>query len=384
MMVALLLYAYCVGERSSRRIERRCHEDIAFRVITANAAPDHTTIARFRQVNEQALASCFIEILRLSAAAGLLRIGLVALDGTKVEANASLRANRSLKAIESEVVAMLAEAAATDAEEDQLFGSGRRGDELPASLASPTGRLARLKECRQRLMAEDPQRAYQAELARRAAREKQTGNSLVGRPPKPKVATKNTLAANPTDPHSRIMKEQHRYLQGYNAQAVVTEDLIIVAAGVTDQPADSRQLHPMLKETKASLAAIGVPPAVGVLVADSGYYSEANLTEAGVEDPELFIAMTNDRDQRRGVARGKGFGKGRYGTEMRARLTSECGREIYGKRRQMVEPVFGEIKCSRGADRFMRRGIVRVRGRVEVHLRHPQPAQAVATLPSGA
>src|SRR2546421_4360952 len=137
MMLTLLLFAYCTGERSSRRIERRCHEDIAFRVITANAAPDHSTIARFRQANEQALAACFTEVLRLCAAAGLVRVGVVALDGTKVEANASLQANRSLEAIEAEVQAMLAEAAATDRAEDDLLGEGGRGEALPHGLGPP-------------------------------------------------------------------------------------------------------------------------------------------------------------------------------------------------------------------------------------------------------
>src|SRR6266540_2987386 len=139
MMVTLLLYAYCIGERSSRRIERRCQEDIAFRVITANAAPDHSTIARFRQANEQALSACFTEVLRLCAAAGLVRVGVVALDGTKIEANASLYANRGLEAIDAEVQAMLAEAAATDRREDELLGEDNRGDELPEGLRSREG-----------------------------------------------------------------------------------------------------------------------------------------------------------------------------------------------------------------------------------------------------
>src|SRR6266508_3312629 len=142
MMVALLLYAYCVGERSSRKIERRCEEDIAFRVICGNNSPDHTTIARFRRQNERALASCFTEVLRLCAEAGLVRIGTVALDGTKISANASLRANRSKESIEAEVAAILAEAAAVDGSEDDAFGEGVRGDELPESMRARQGRLA--------------------------------------------------------------------------------------------------------------------------------------------------------------------------------------------------------------------------------------------------
>ena len=190
MMVTLLLYAYCIGERSSRRIERRCLEDIAFRVITANSAPDHSTIARFRRDNEQALAACFTQVLALCAAAGLVRVGVVAVDGTKLEANASLYANRGPEAIEREVQGMLAEAAATDLREDELLGADNRGDELPEGLRSREGRLSRLKECKARLEAEDVKARYEAELARRAAIEKQTGRRPVGRPPKPKKSTK--------------------------------------------------------------------------------------------------------------------------------------------------------------------------------------------------
>ena len=190
MMVTLLLYAYCIGERSSRRIERRCQEDIAFRVIAANSAPDHSTIARFRRDNEQALAACFTQVLALCAAAGLVRVGVVAVDGTKLEANASLYANRGPEAIEREVQGMLAEAAATDLREDELLGADNRGDELPEGLRSREGRLSRLKECKARLEAEDVKARYETELARRAAIEKQTGRRPVGRPPKPKKSTK--------------------------------------------------------------------------------------------------------------------------------------------------------------------------------------------------
>ena len=197
MMLALLRYAYCTGERSSRRIERRCHQDIAFHVITANAAPDHSTIARFRQANEQALAACFTEVLRLCAAAGLIRVGVVSLDGTKVEANASLQANRSREAIEAEVQAMLAEAAATDRAEDDLLGEEVRGDELPPGLATRGGRLARLKECRARLEEQDVQARYAQEVSHRAAIEAETGKPLLGRPPKPKSADQELPGGEP-------------------------------------------------------------------------------------------------------------------------------------------------------------------------------------------
>ncbi|GBC87317.1 hypothetical protein HRbin12_01320 [bacterium HR12] len=202
MMVALLLYAYCVGERSSRRIERRCTEDVAFRVIAANQVPDHSTIARFRQQNEAALGHCFIEILKLCRAAGLGRVGLVAPDGTKVEANASIAANRTVEAIEAELERMLAEAAQTDAEEDRLHGTAQ-GDELPPDLRDRGGRLARLARAKARLEEEEAerQRAYQEHLAPRAALEAERSRPLRGRKPVPKrPRSAGTTRANTADP----------------------------------------------------------------------------------------------------------------------------------------------------------------------------------------
>jgi transposase len=357
MMVTLLLYAYCIGERSSRRIERRCQEDIAFRVITANSAPDHSTIARFRQANEQALAACFTQVLGLCAAAGLVRVGVVAVDGTKIEANASLYANRGLESIDAEVQAMLAEAAATDRREDELVGEDNRGDELPEGLRSREGRLRRLRECKARLEAEDVKVRYEAELARRATTQEQTGRRPVGRPPKLKKPTKNSIVANPTDPDSRVMKRQYTYLQGYNAQAVVSEDHIIVAAALTQDTVDLRRLHPMLHEARASLASAQMSKTIGVALADSGYYSEANLEVAEQADPELLIAVMNERDQRRGETSGRGVVKGRCGRVMQGRLATEPGRTLYAKRAHTVEPVFGHIKDIRRVKRFARRGL---------------------------
>ena len=357
MMLTLLLYAYCTGERSSRRIERRCHEDIAFRVISANCTPDHSTIARFRSQNEQALVAFFTQVLRLCAAAGLVRVGVVALDGTKIEANASLHANRHLPSIDREVAAMLLEAAATDQREDELLGRNNRGEGLPEGLRHRQGRLARLKECKARLEAADVSVRHQAELARRAAIERETGRRLVGRPPKPKSPTKNSLVANPTDPDSRVMKKQYTYLQGYNAQALVSEDQIILAASITQEPADAHQLHPMLEEARGQLDAAKIGKSIGVVLADSGYYSEGNLAVAQNKGEEFFIAVTNEHDQRAGTPSSRGVPKGARGRVMQSRLATEEGRSLYAKRAYMVEPVFGHIKDIRGARRFARRGL---------------------------
>jgi hypothetical protein len=287
----------------------------------------------------------------------LVRVGVVAVDGTKLEANASLYANRGMEAIEREVQGMLTEAAATDRREDELVGADNRGDELPEGLRSREGRLRRLRECRARLQAEDVQAQYEAELARRAAIEKETGHRPVGRPPKPKRPTKNTVVANPTDPDSRVIKRQYTYLQGYNAQAVVSEDHIVLAAALTQEPVDLHQLHPMLRQARTNLAAAGVSRTIGVALADSGYYSEANLAAAGPEDPELLVAMMNERDQRRGEVSGRGVFKGSGGLAMQGKLATERGRGLYSKRSHTVEPVFGHIKDVRRVKRFARRGL---------------------------
>ena len=174
---------------------------------------------------------------------------------------------------------MLHEAAVTDQEEDEALGKENRGDELPEGLRGRQGRLARLKACKARLQSEDEEARHQAELARRKAIEHETGRRLVGRPPKPKAPTKNSLEANPTDPDSRVMKMKHTYLQGYNAQAVVAEDQIIVAASITQEPADTHQLHPMLHEARAELDAANIAGRIGVLLADSGYYTRGQPSD---------------------------------------------------------------------------------------------------------
>lgn len=364
MMTALLLYNYCIGERSSRGIERRCQEDVACRVITANHVPDHTTIARFRQAHEDALNGLFTEALKLCSKAGLVRTGVVALDGTKIEANASLSANRSAEAIATEVDKMLAEAAATDAAEDELFGADRRGDELPEELADPTTRRARLKEAKARLdqEAKAEQDDYDKRIEERKAKEAKRGKKLRGRKPKapdPEEAKKAT--ANITDPSSRIMKSTSGYLQGYNAQALVTEDQIVLAAELTQDANDIHQLHPMIDQATTNLDAAGITDEIAAVVADAGYWSEDNITTGTDDTPELLIATTKDWKQRkamreRGAPRGR-IPKGLSERErMERKLLTKRGQALYKKRGQTVEPVFGQHKDVRDCERFMRRG----------------------------
>jgi transposase len=244
VIVSVLLYAYCTGERSSRRVERPCTEDIAFRVLSADQVPDHATIARFLANHEDAFSALFCPVLSLCAAAGLLRLGVVAIRGTKMAANASGQANRSRADLEAEAKRIVAEAIATDQEEDARYGDAR-GDELPAELCDPRSRRARIAEANARLDQEEAER--KAELAQRLATKKAAENTRTtrggGRPLKEKQR-RSVPRANVTDPDSSIMVDSHGYLQGYNAQAVVTADQIIVAADVTQEASDNHQLAP--------------------------------------------------------------------------------------------------------------------------------------------
>ena len=250
MMVALLLYAYAVGERSSRRIERRCREDVAFRVICANRIPDHATIARFRVRHEQALAATFTQVLVLCARAGLVSVGVVALDGSPISGNASPGATRTYAAIRQEVDAILEQAAETDAAEDAQFGEAR-GDELPASLADRRSRLERLRRCREELEREEAeaQAEYAAKLAWRAEWEAGHGRKLTGRkpaPPDPRRLVKRRL--NTTDPDTRmITRTGRRTVQGFNVQVLANTNQIVLAAGVTQSINDGDQLEPMVE-----------------------------------------------------------------------------------------------------------------------------------------
>jgi transposase len=281
-LLGVLLYAYAIGVRSSRQIERRCTEDVAFRVLAGNQTPDHVTIARFRVRHQQALAGFLVESLRLCAAAGLARLGVVALDGTKMAANAAERANRSLDKLEAEVAEILRQAAAADQRDDLQHGDAR-GDELPAALASKAGRLQRLRVAKAQLGAEATarQQRYQQRVARLAAAAQAKGKQPRARikPRRRDEAPKPEAVANTTDPDSRLVHTRRGSVQGYNAQAVTSMEQVIVAAELTQQANDLQQLGPMLDATAATLAAAGIAERPGTLLADCGYWTIANLTQ---------------------------------------------------------------------------------------------------------
>ncbi len=375
MMVALLLYAYARGQRSSRLIERDCVENVAYRVITANQAPDHTTIARFRQRHETAITGLFGSVLGLCAQAGMVKVGVIAIDGTKVHANASHHANRDYEQIAKEI---LAEADAVDREEDDQHGE-KRGDELPPHLSSSQGRNAWLRDARRRL---DDQRAQEAKPIpqSRQARLKQAKRRFdeqlevecaantayeayrargvmkngrrMGAPPKPYQPPLTPAGkVNVTDPDSRNVKTPRGYMQGYNAQAAVNEQQIVIAAEVTIDSPDFGHLDPMVLAVETELTRAGVTDAPGVVVADAGYWHQVQMQ--AIVERGIQVLVPPDAGKR--TTPRPGWDGGAYAF-MRRVLATPLGGALYGKRQGMIEPVFANTKFNRRIDRFQRRG----------------------------
>jgi hypothetical protein len=375
MMVALLLYSYAVGERSSRRIERRCVEDVASRVICANQAPDHTTIARFRQRHEKALAELFGDVLALCAESGLVRVGVIAVDGTKVAANAAPQATRDYEQIAREI---LEDAAAVDAQEAERFGDAR-GDELPLELSTAQGRRGWLREAKRRLeekRAEEarpipksrPERLreakrrleeeHQVECRANAAYEAYRARGVMkdgrrfGRPPDPfQPPATPTGKINLSDLDSRNVKTSRGWVQGYNAQLVCTEDQIVIAADVTLDSPDFGHLEPMITAARDELAHAGVTSPPNVILADAGYWHQVQMERLFADG---MVVLIPPDAKKRGGAR-PGWDGGPYAF-MRRVLATERGGELYAKRQTMVEPVFADTKFNRRIDRFLRRG----------------------------
>jgi len=366
MMVALLVYAYCLGVRSSRQIEKLCERDIAFRVIAANQVPDHTTIARFRQEHAEKLSGLFNEVLRLCAQAGMIKLGVVALDGTKMKVEAALSANRTDEGIRKEVERILKEAAEIDEAEDRKYGKDKRGDELPKELANRESRLKRLRECREQLKREAAAEAakQKEKIEKRKEEEEKTGKKKRGRKPKEADEVVSSEGkANVSDPESRIMKTRNGYVQGYNAQVVVDEGQLIIAADVTNEQNDKKQLIPMLDKAKESLMAVSLTEeTIGAVLADAGYCSDENLKKLPEGKTRFLINTVNERERRQGKDAKPPRGRIPQGLtvkeRMDRRLRTKAGHAIYKRRGVIVEPVFSMIKSARGVDRFNRRGLI--------------------------
>lgn len=361
MMVALLLYSYALGQRSSRAIERRCHEDVPTRVLCANQAPDHTTIARFRARHQDALANTFTQVLALCARAGLVSVGVVAVDGTAMAANASREATRSYPSIRQEVDRMLAEAEQVDAVEDAEHGSSR-GDELPAELADRRSRLERLRRCREELEEEQAQvqAAYDDNLAWRAEWEAEHGRKLAGR--KPAAPDPDGLAKrsiNTTDPDSRpIVRAGKTAVQGYNAQAVATAGQIILAADLTQQGNDSGQLEPMIATALAELQQAGIDQPPETVLADGGYWNSAQITALGQAGLQVIVPT---KSATRTKARTLSPRQGPEAQRIDKILQTRDGQALYRQRQHIIETVFARTKFLRGITRFQRRGLAACR-----------------------
>jgi transposase len=359
LLLGVLLYGYCLGVRSSRQIERRCQEDIAFRVLAANQTPDHVTIARFRARHETALARFLIESLKLCAAAGMVRVGTVALDGTKLAANAADKANRTHDKLQAEVAEILRQAAETDQHEDQLFGDAR-GDELPEALASKADRLARLRQAKAQLEAEAAAReqAYQQRVAAHTAAAKAKGTKPRTLKRRRQEAPNSKAVANTTDPDSRFLHTRNGTVQGYNAQAVTTLEQVIVAAELTCEANDVHQLDPMLQAAATTLAAAGIDDRPEALLADSGYWSLENVTTIP-NAPDLYIPPARHGRQGKPRKDGRPSESKSDGLRaaMKAKLASDDDKARYAKRRETIEPAFGQLKEQQGARRFLRRGM---------------------------
>lgn len=445
MMLGVLVYAYATGERSSRRIERRLVEDVAYRVLAANQRPDHATLARFRRRHQQAIAGLFGQVLGLCVKAGLVDTGVVAIDGTKMMADASFFSNRTREQLAAEI---LAEAEAVDAAEDDEFGE-RRGDELPAEWAGGRGRRERIRAALAELDRQTA-RDYETRMAERAAKEAATGRKSRGPKPSPETARRSKpRRANTTDPHSRIIANASKgVIQGYNAQAAATSEHIVVAAEVTATTNDQPHLIPVATAAVENLTDAGSEQPIGTLLADAGYWSVANsTTDVGAtnvliatrksawrkadkpDDDKLAVLARVNRGELSQRAAGDLLGvsytwvrdmtKRYFGTQgqritkteepepdewipviervargeiskraaqdelcvsnrrvdsmlahvrgdaidpsiarrnMDAKLTEPANAELYKRRGQIIEPVFGNIKANLGYRRFTRRG----------------------------
>jgi len=365
MMVALVLYNYAVGVRSSRAVERRCVEDVACRFVAANRAPDHVTINRFRSRHHEALSGLFADVLGLCAQAGMVRVGTVAIDSTKLAADASLGANRSYEGLRAEAERILGEAAEIDAAEDELYGD-RRGDELPAELADPKTRPGRIKQLLDDLQARRDQAQADQDAKVQAYEDhvQRTGRRPVGRRPSAKLpAEQQALLArhvNLTDPDSAIVSDRGKLIQGYNVQATVADGQVILAATATNIATDHGQLVAMVSAARENLTAIAHQETIGRVLADSGYWNVAHVTRLQQDGLDVLVQPrphkpTSQRTSRGPVAR-----------EMAERLATPDGAASYRRRQQIVEPVFAHIKHLRTITRLYRRGRHAVQAEIDL------------------
>lgn len=406
MMTALLLYAYSVGVFSSRKIERATSEDIAFRVLAAGTQPHFTTVNQFRLSHREALAALFGQVLGMCRKAGLVRLGRVAIDGTKIKASASKhkamsygRMKQDEQRLQAEIEALLAKADQTDAQEDEQYGRGQSPEDLPAELQRRESRLARIRQAKAELEAEaaearaarlrelaaEQQKVAQdsthsdeerGKAARRAAKSEQQAQELSPKrddddddgdgdgdatlpkhrvPATPAGEPKEKAQRNFTDPQSRIMVNHGAFEQAYNAQIVVDDTAqVIVAAAVTNQPPDQQHLKPMMARC---IDNCGNAP--NQVLGDSGYFSAQDVSYCEERGVDAYIAISRKNEDARASQKPATVAQ-QARQRMLGKLKSDVGRAAYARRKVIVEPVFGQIKFGRGFRAFLLRGLSKV------------------------
>ena len=362
-ILATLIYAYAHAITSSRDIETLCRENIVFRFLSCNQIPDHTTFARFRKRHSAAFTIVFAQVLDHCRLAGLGKAGTISLDGTKLKSNAAMDQNRTLKKITEELAR---DAEAKDLAEDCSLGKDKQKNELPKGLRHKEDRRKRLLEAKRLIEEKHNQEAeaYQAKIETRLKEEQETGMKKRGRKPKePKAEPDAAPKANVTDPESRILKTRSGYVQGYNAQAVVSMDQLIIAADITSEANDFKQLIPMLLQAQANVArtvAAGVSAEIEKILADAGYHSKTNLDDLSYTGVEGFIPSKKSWKLRKEIIN-SGYHEGPIPEDldptmrMELKLRTEAGHQIYKLRGQTIEPTFGQTKD--GLAGLPRRGI---------------------------
>lgn len=438
MLLTLLIYAYANKVRSSRAIERYCKVDVAFRVITGNRVPDHTAIARFRAAHDEALRELFAKVVVMGLALGAGRVGTLAIDGTKIEADASRLANRTLERVQAEIDEVVEEAAEVDAEEDARLGDSR-GDELPAALTRREGRLARLERCKERIETQTETAVAEGGTSERIERARAHLDATIaaqqakvdayaaaiaaggrpGRKPVPaeehcltrrakerlakaEAAHANAQAkaertgrghrrrANTTDPDSSVLKSQGAWVQGYNCQAAFSEDGMAMAAAIGETASDAPELHPLIGQAQQLLDAADADQSIDNVVADAGYWSDenatANPTTRGQADPPKVVVPPRGCNPRTQPPTDDPPPDASPAEQMRHLLSTPEGQAIYARRSPQAEGPFGHLKHTMGFTRFSRRGrsaadaewnfILAVRNLLLLHRHGYQPAPA--------
>ena len=359
MMVGLVLYAYAIGVTTSRAIERRCVDDVAFRVISGNRQPDHATIARFLVRHQAAISDLFFDVLALCQQAGMINVGTVAVDSTKLAANASAAQNRTYDGLRAGAQRIVGEAIKNDRREDELYGD-KRGDELPDELADPRTRKARIKQLLEQARRE--REAIEAEREQMHAREAERQSTPVGqrRPGRrPRVTPSDkqqrvlTKKYNVTDPDSVVVRNRGMLLQGYNVQAAVADGQVILAARATSSSPDGGQLEPMIDAAQQSLARIGQAGQIERVLADTGYWSDGQVARLSERGMRVLVPP---------YARATGHGA----RQMRAVLAQPDGQQDYQRRQQIIEPVFAHWKHIRQITRVWRRGRQAVQAEIDL------------------